>query len=86
MKEKEVIERVLAHNKMIDDYINNDLVKALNAKNGKITMNDWFKANALIKEQNFYQKGKAILDELRSEGFDVKMDMQSDKLVYKCHK
>ena len=86
MLESEVIQKVLEHNKMIDNFINIDLAKKLNAKDGMISMNDWFKAQTLIKEQNFYKKGKALLDELRGQGFDVKMDMQSDKLVYKCYR
>ena len=69
------------HNESIDNYINNDLAKELGAKNGKISMNQWFKAQELIKAQGFYEKGMEILRDLRSKGFDVKMNMQSNKLV-----
>lgn len=82
MTKQDVINAIQAHNNAIDNYINGELSKKLNAKNGKIKMNQWFKAQTLIKEQNFYKKGMVILKELRAEGFDVKMDMQSNKLVF----
>lgn len=82
MKENEVIEIIKKHNESIDNYINGELAEKLNAKNGKILMDNWFKAQNLIKEQNFYGKATKILRELRSKGFDVKIDMQSDKLTY----
>lgn len=69
------------HNKMIDKFINEELPKQLNVVNGKISMNDWFKANQITKEQHFYEKGMKILKACRKYGYDVKMDMQSDKLV-----
>lgn len=82
MTKQDVINAIQAHNNAIDNYINGELSKKLNAKNGKIKMDQWFKAQTLIKEQNFYEKGMVILKELRAEGFDVKMDMQSNKLVF----
>lgn len=86
MTDNEVIAIVQRHNQSIDDYINGELAKKLNAKNGKINMNQWFRAQELIKEQDFYGKGKKILRDLRSKGFDVKIDAQSDKLVYKWYR
>lgn len=81
MMKEEAIRKIKEHNDSIDTYINSTLAHELGAKDGKISMNQWFKAQALIKEQNFYEKGMTILKELRNEGFDVKMNMQSNKLV-----
>lgn len=81
MTKGEAYEIILMHNKSIDDYINIELAKELNAKDGKISINQWFKAQQLINEQKFYEKGMAILNDLRNQGFDVKMNMQSNKLV-----
>lgn len=81
MMKEEAIRKIQEHNDSIDTYINSTLAQELGAKDGKISMNQWFKAQSLIKEQNFYEKGMSILQELRSAGFDVKMNMQSNKLV-----
>lgn len=82
MTKEEVKARVKAHNEMIDNYINNDLAKELGAKNGKITLDKWFKAQELINKQGFYGKAKELLNELRKAGFDVKINMQDNKLVF----
>lgn len=79
MRTIEVVEK---HNKEIDDFINIELAKKLNAKDGKITMEQWFTAQKYIQEQDFYNKGMAILKELKLQGIHVKMNMQSNKLVY----
>lgn len=44
-------------------------------------MADWFKANELIRKQDFYKKGIEIQNMLRDDMHDVKMDMQSNKLI-----
>lgn len=88
MTKEQVWELINAHNKSIDDYINNVLpgeLEQLGHKviNGKVSgLSSWFDAQYLIKEQKFYSKGKKILDCVRAEGFDVKIDMQANKLVW----
>lgn len=74
-------------NKHIVDFMEKELPELLKAegvrvKNGKISMNDWFKAQAIIGKQNFYEKGHAIQMELRNAGHDVKMNMQDNTLSY----
>lgn len=74
-------------NKHIADFMEKELPELLKAegvrvKNGKILMNDWFKAQAIIWKQNFYEKGHAIQMELRNAGHDVKMNMQDNTLSY----
>ena len=86
MKEHEVIDIIKAHNESIDNYINGELAERLHAKGGKIEMNQWFEAQRLIKEQDFYGKGRELQKKMRAEGFDVKMDMQANKLVYKWYR
>ena len=79
--------RVNEWNAHIENFMKNELPKLLeergvHVKNGKICMNDWFKAQTIIKEQDFYTKGHAIQMELRNAGYDVKMNMQDDTLVF----
>ena len=74
-------------NAKIENFMTNELPKLLEAegvqvKNGRISMNDWFKANEIINKQNFYTEGHAIQMELRDAGHDIKMNMQDNTLVY----
>ena len=74
-------------NAKIDGFMKNELPKLLEAegypvKNGKVSINAWFKANEIIGKQNFYKEGHAIQMELREAGHDVKMNMQDHTLVY----
>ena len=78
---------VNAWNAKIDNFMKVELPKLLESegvrvKNGKICMNDWFKAQTIIQKQNFYKEGHAIQMELRDAGYDVKMNMQDDTLVF----
>jgi 23S rRNA pseudoU1915 N3-methylase RlmH len=82
MTDQEAKELIEKHNNEIDKYVES-LGEKLHAKNGKIPIENWFKANEMIQEQGFYEKGMKILKQIKSEGFNVKMDMQSNKLV--CH-
>ena len=50
--------------------------------NGKISASSWFAAQYLINEQKFFGKAMKILSSVRAMGFDVKVDMQSNKLVW----
>lgn len=74
-------------NAKIDNFMKVDLLKLLEAegvrvKNGKISMNDWFKAAQIVQNQNFYEEGHAIQMKLRDAGHDIKMNMQDNTLVY----
>ena len=42
----------------------------------------WFTSQRLIKEKNFYEKATELLRKCRNDGWDVKIDAQSDKLVW----
>ena len=89
MTREEAKKIIDAHNEEIDNFIYNEIPKLLNLtnltkdKNGEysLTMADWFKANELIRKQNFYKKGIEILNMLRDDMHNVKMDMQSNKLI-----
>lgn len=74
-----LMEKAHAHNTAVDNYINIELKKYFGGE--KITVAQWFEAQTLIRKQNFYEKGMKILKELRTNGIDVKIDMQSHKLV-----
>ena len=91
--EKVMISRIEAENAVnewnekIDNFMANELPKLLESegvrvKNGKISMNDWFKAQGIVQKQNFYEEGHSIQMKLRNAGHDVKMDMQNHKLVF----
>ena len=81
MKEhvKDLEAKAIAHNQSVDNFINITLRDHFNGD--KISAQQWFEAQRLIKEQNFYEKGRIILRTLRAFGFDCKMNMQSEKLV-----
>ena len=87
MNEETARAEIKKWNDSIDRFIQNDLPKLLEAEgikvtNGQIPMSCFFKARAILDRQNFYEKGRALQMELRMQGYDVKMDMQSDKLVF----
>lgn len=80
---QEKVKRIVKeHNEKIDYFMNVTLAKELNCKDGKVNINDWFKVQELINRQGFYISAKAILDTLRAFGYDVKIDMQTNKLVF----
>lgn len=82
LKKEEAKQIILDHNEMIDDYINNKLIKRI-SKDGKINASEWFKAQELLKAQAFFEKARGTQKYLRAAGFDVKMNMQDNKLVCK---
>lgn len=74
-------------NTKVETFMKNGLPKLLEAegvrvKNGKISANDWFKACEIVNKQNFYEIGHALQMKLRGAGYDVKMDMQNNTLVF----
>lgn len=92
MTKEEVKQLIQHHNNRIDNFISNELPKLLESDgvrvvtkdNGEheISINDWFKAQDYIKSMNFYKEAMSILDIVRPLGFDVKINMQSNKLVF----
>ena len=84
---KEARTHVEKWNKHIDDFMVNVLPgllkeRGINVVNGEIKLNDWFKAQQIIQDQDFFKKGYSILKKLRNKGFDIKMDMQRHTLNY----
>lgn len=67
-----------AHNDSVDYFINETLKEHFGTDT--LNVSQWFEAQSLIRNQNFYKKGHAILEVIRAFGIDCKMDMQSDKL------
>lgn len=72
-------EMAKAHNESIDKFVNVTLKEHFGTDTLNVTQ--WFEAQRLLGQQNFYDKGHAILVVLRSIGIDCKMNMQSNKLV-----
>ena len=74
-------------NKRIDRFMDETLPVLLTAdgfkvKDGKVSVNAWFAAQRHINAQHFYETGRHLQMMLREDGHDVKMDMQSHKLVF----
>ena len=74
-------------NAHIESFMKDELPKILEergvrVKNGKISMNDWFKAAQIVNEQNFYKTGHELQMKLLEAGHDVKMNMQDNTLVF----
>lgn len=87
MTRNDVMTMVEGHNARIDKFMDEILPVLLEGAgvkvvDGKIAMTDWFVAQRFINVMNFYEAGMAILKPAREQGFDVKMDMQSNKLVF----
>ena len=82
MTREQVKKLVIKNNEMIDFYINEELPRQLNARNGRIKVADWFKAQTLINDQGFYEKSMGVLRTCQAAGYDVRIDMQSNKLVW----
>lgn len=78
---KSLKERIEEHNKAIDDF-DNVLAEKLNAVDGKVPITAWFKAQELISEQHFYEKGISLVRESRAAGNNSKIDMQSYKITF----
>ena len=92
MTREEVKKMVDMHNSKIDNFISNILPQLLEMAGVKVTVNDngeyeipmneWFKAQGFVKAMNFYKDAMEILDMVRPLGFGVKINMQSNKLIY----
>lgn len=74
----ELITMAKRHNEAIDEYMNVTLKEHFGGD--KITLAQWFEAQQMIREQNFFEKAREILKPLRAAGIDCKMDAQSNKL------
>jgi hypothetical protein len=80
--EQEIKNIIAQHNNKIDKFINEEIPEQLKIKNKRMSPEQWFQAQRIIGEQHFYEDGKKIQDNLRAKGYDIKMDMQSNKLSY----
>jgi hypothetical protein len=82
---KEMVKALVeAANAAIDNYMKYQLPVDLGYEVGRteFPIEDWFRAQKLIEEQGFYKKNYELLKTLRAAGFDVKMNMQTNKLVF----
>lgn len=72
--------------KFMTEELPTELIKrGVSVKDGKIALNDWFKAQEIIKNSKIHEIGWGIMEVLRDQGYDVKMNMQDNKLVYHKH-
>lgn len=71
---------ITAHNNNIDTFFDVTLVNYFGSD--RFTdIAQWFEAQRLIGQQNFYEKGREIMEIVRAYGLDCKINMQSNKLV-----
>ena len=67
------------HNEEVENFYKVTLSEHFGSET--ITIKQWFEAQDLIAKEHFYEKGKIILNSLRRMGYDVKIDMQTNKLL-----
>ena len=88
MNQREIVKGLIEdHNDAIDAYINVTLPRKLRRKgyevvDGKISLDTWFAAQRLLAKAHFCDKANTLCTALRAFGYDVKHDMQSDKLIW----
>ena len=84
MTETQIIKIIETWNRKVDRFTTDELPILLGYPEGttEISMNDWFKAQQIINAQHFYENASRMQKTMRAWGFDVKIDMQSNKLVY----
>ena len=81
--EKKLILEIEEFNKDLDVFYNEVLPEKLGIeKDGKINLSQWLKAQEIINAQGFYKQGMQLLHKYTSMGYDVKMNMQTNKLSY----
>lgn len=86
MTKEMVLAKVNAHNAKVDyfDYV--QLPQLLGIEDGQeVTAEEWFglwaKSYSLRREQKFYEEGMALVEQARAEGYDVKINAQTDKVT-----
>lgn len=78
-----IIIEIDSWNRELDVFYNETLAELLGKKpTDKFSMHDWFRAQEIIREQNFYKIASEIQKKYRDMGYDVKMNMQDYKLSY----
>jgi hypothetical protein len=80
MDEMTVKNMIDENNKSIDAFVNTEIPKRLNA-NKNLSFGQWCSAVGILQAE-IYPKSYALMKKLQSYGFDVKINMQSYKLVY----
>lgn len=86
--DRKFVEKTIAeHNALIDNFISEVLPERLEdlgfeVRDGRIPFIAYFAATDIIKEQGFRARACAVQEILRHEGYDVKRDALSDKLVW----
>lgn len=76
--------KVNAHNEELKNYKEHEMLETLGVKDGqRVSASEWFSLynQAYNLLDAYYQKGKAILDECRADGHDVKINMQTYELI-----
>ena len=80
MDEMTVRNMIDENNKNIDTFVKTEIPKRINA-NKNLIFGQWCSAVGILQAE-IYPKSYALMKRLRGYGFDVKINMQSYKLVY----
>lgn len=81
LDEKKVRDMVEENNMNISVFINYEIPKRLNLASKNITFGQWCNITKILRTE-IYHKSYALMEKLRSAGFDVKINMQSYELSY----
>ena len=84
-------EEIVRYNDKLDRYVTGALVRiyadaGIKIKDGKISGNDVIRAASLYNKyvrQRFGLRASDIITDMNARGFDVRMDMNTYKLVWK---
>ena len=86
MTREEVIKKMQEHNESINRFYEEEAPRLLNFEYGQEMPADkwfgiWAGINSLAREKKFYEKAMTIVKEAQAEGYDIRVNAQSDKVV-----
>lgn len=82
MTKEYCLERISSLNSDYKEFIEKELPKRLNSRDGRINLSQWFQAQQIIKNSGHYERRIHFLECARKEGFDVKINMQTYELSF----
>ena len=77
-----VIAEIDRLNAETERFYKETLPELLSVRDGLVTLSHWFAAQRIINESGIYEKNHAFLEYARTNGYDVKINMQDYKLSY----
>ena len=86
MTKEHALALVANRNRFLDKFYRYIVPAAMEAqghpiRNGTMSAQDWLRAQQFIAESPVYEDSKHLMQMLREEGFDVKINMQDYRLT-----